>query len=122
MNGRERSNYFLFTHYVFTIAHNGKQVRSLPITLPVFPLFTDALLFALKIVEANWEHDPDSRLDITDATTDTPVVVRIPLILDIVLSWIQTDEGVICAVSLHLEVDQDRSAQPRPCTGVSSLS
>ena len=28
-------------------------------------------------MEATWEHDPDSRLDITDATTDTPVQVKI---------------------------------------------
>jgi hypothetical protein len=36
----------LFTHYIFTISHNGEEV-----------------------VEVNWEHDPELNLDITDTST-----------------------------------------------------
>mmetsp|Transcript_19511 Transcript_19511/g.54326 ORF Transcript_19511/g.54326 Transcript_19511/m.54326 type:complete len:583 (-) Transcript_19511:43-1791(-) len=61
-HGEDMTAYYLFTHYIFTITHNGKQ-----------------------IIEASWEHDPDSRLDITDSTTDLPVQFRYSA------KWIKTD-------------------------------
>mmetsp|Transcript_10305 Transcript_10305/g.24091 ORF Transcript_10305/g.24091 Transcript_10305/m.24091 type:complete len:597 (+) Transcript_10305:111-1901(+) len=46
VGGENVTMYSLFTHYIFTIAHNGDEV-----------------------VEVNWEHDPEMNLDITDATS-----------------------------------------------------
>uniref|UniRef100_A0A7S0N4S3 Transmembrane 9 superfamily member n=1 Tax=Cryptomonas curvata TaxID=233186 RepID=A0A7S0N4S3_9CRYP len=78
-NGEERTNYYLFTHYIFSVTHNGK-----------------------KVLEASWEHDPDSRLDITDATSDTPVQFRYTS------KWIKSDlEGrhlIPTVAPQHLEI------------------
>jgi hypothetical protein len=44
--GDSKVSYYLFTHYIFSITHNGEG----------------------QIIEVNWEHDPNSRLDVTDTT------------------------------------------------------
>lgn len=50
VNGRNVTMYSLFTHYIFTIGHNGEEV-----------------------LEIQWDHDPESNLDITDSTDPTDV-------------------------------------------------
>ena len=75
-NGEERSNYYLFTHYIFSVTHNGKKVGVSCILRNLNShCMDDMMLCFVQILQATWEHDPDSRLDITDATTDTPVQV-----------------------------------------------
>jgi hypothetical protein len=50
VNGRNVTMYSLFTHYIFTIGHNGEEV-----------------------LEIQWDHNPESNLDITDTTEPTDV-------------------------------------------------
>merc|ERR1719478_1349986 len=50
VNGANVTMYSLYTHYIFTIGHNGEQV-----------------------LEIQWGHDPQSNLDITDSVEPTDV-------------------------------------------------
>jgi hypothetical protein len=59
-------------------------------------------------MEATWEHDPDSRLDITDATSDTPVQVRGD-VNDHIVKHDLFKSSLEFSVSIFLEMDQDRN-------------
>ena len=50
VNGANVTMYSLYTHYIFTIGHNGEQV-----------------------LEIQWDHDPQSNLDISDSVEPTDV-------------------------------------------------
>jgi len=79
VHGSEQTVYYLFTHYIFSITHNGNQ-----------------------IIEVNWEHDPESRLDITDATAELPVTFRYSS------KWVKTHlpsrDHVVKDTQQHLEI------------------
>jgi len=53
VDGKNEVSYFLFTHYIFSVTHNGQG----------------------QVIEVNWEHDPRSRLDLSDATKGTEVTL-----------------------------------------------
>jgi len=54
VDGRNVTSYHLFTGYVFSVTHNGQG----------------------QVIEVNWDHDPSSILDISDATNPVDVTFR----------------------------------------------
>jgi hypothetical protein len=78
VHGVEQNVYYLFTHYIFSITHNGDQVcvKLHPATNTHTYVKRRLIYCGMQIIEVNWEHDPEARLDITDATAEIPVTFR----------------------------------------------